>query len=528
MRQIRLPNFILCLILVGLIFDIASAQEVSKPKPVKVATPQRGAIERDIAYTGNLEPDAIVEIYAKAPGTLVVLKVDEGDTVNRGDTLAQTDARELRLALEQAEAGRKAAEAHLAIVKETAEKKIHSQMLSARAALNAAEVQLRHAEQLSQAQVESQFAQAKAGVIAAEATLQKAKKGARRQEVQQAEAAVSGAKANLDNAQATFDRVRQLHEKKAISDKDYDTAQAQLANATAQHAQAVEKLSLVKAGARDEDILAAEAQLTQAQAVLALAQIAVYTEDWNTQIDIAQSQVKQAGQNFQLADRFARISAWEHEIAAAQAQYDQATGQVNLAQKRFSDATITSPVDGIVVNRLADLGDYASSASGPGAKPILTVVKVDVVKAIFNIPAAEIGNIAIGTEVSISAGQHGVAGQISFISPLVNPEDRTVRVKAEIPNPEYRLKPGMFVEVKVDLSATGESLLLPREAVLEVQDGVGHIFIAGDGAARKQTVKIGLAWGEKISVVEGITESTRIITSGHRGLTDGAAIVVVE
>ena len=515
---------LLCLIL----FDTASAQEALKPKPVTVAKPQRGVIEREIAYTGNLEPDALVEIYATAPGTLVILNVDEGDEVNRGDVLAQTDLRELRLALKQAEAGLKAAEAQLLTAKATAQIKIESQAEAARASLDSAQAQFNRAQVLSEAQATSQFEQAQAGVTAAEASLKKAKQGARAQEVQQAQAAVSGAEAGLDQAQANFDRAQQLHQEAAISDKDWDTAQAQLASAKAQHAGAIEQLSLVKAGARQEDILATEAQLHQAEASLSFARITVETEDWETQIRTAQSQVRQAEANLQSAQQLVKIQAWEHDIAAAQAQYDQATVQFNLAEKRLADATITSPINGIVVNRTADIGDYASSASGPGAKPILTVVKADLVKAIFNIPATETGNVAVGTEVSIFAGQQRVAGQISFISPLVNPEDRTVRVKAEIPNPEYRLKPGMFVEIKVNLSASGESLLLPREAVLEVRDRVGHVFIAGDGIVRKQTVKVGLAWGERISVVQGVTESTRVIVGGHRGLTDGASIAVVE
>ena len=86
----------------------------------------------------------------------------------------------------------------------------------------------------------------------------------------------------------------------------------------------------------------------------------------------------------------------------------------------------------------------------------------------------------------------------------------------------------MFAEVKVDLSAPDDSLLLPREAVLDIQAGTGHVFIATDGIARQQTVKVGLAWGENISIPEGINETTSVIISGHRQLTDGVGIHIVE
>ena len=526
MRKNGFQYFILLLCL-GL-SALAYAQEVSKPKPVKVATPQQGKIEQKTAYTGNLEADAMVEIYAKAPGKLVVLKVNEGDRINKGDVLAETDSRELRLALKQAEAGLKAAEAQLLTVKATAQIRIEAQAEAAQAALDAAKAQLAQAQALAETQVTSQFEQAKAGVRIAEANLKKTLKGARNQEVQQAKAAVSAAKATLENAQANFQRAQELHEQEAISDQNFDNAKAQLDAAKAQHKSVIEQLSLVEEGARQEDIIAAEAQLHQAQASLTLARVTVATEDWKTQIALAESQVRQAEANLLSARELVKIRAWEHDIAAAQAQVNQASEQVNLAKKRLADATITAPINGIVVNRSADLGDYAAAAGSPGSSPILTIVKMDVVKAVFTVSEADLSNVAVGTAVGISAGQQQISGKINFISPIVKPEDRTVRVKAEIPNPTYRLKPGMFVEVNIDLPTAEDTLLLPREAVLDIQNGVGHVFVAADGSARQQRVKVGLAWGESISILEGLTDATPVIVSGHRQLVDGMEISVIK
>ena len=517
---------LLCFGLNGLSLDYAYAQQISKPKPVKVATPQRGRIEQKVTYTGNLEADAMVEIYANTPGKLVVLEIDEGDRVNIDDVLAQTDSRELRLALKQAQAALKAAEAQLLTVKATAQIKIEAQAEAAQASLDAAKAQLEQAQRLARAQVISQFEQAKTGVTVAEANLEKARKGARNQEIQQAKAAVSGEQARLENAQLNFDRAQKLHEKDAISDRDLDNAKAQLDGAMAQHDATVEQLSLVKEGVRQEDIIAAEAQLSQAIAALGLSRVAVDTEDWNTQITIAESQVRQAKANLLTARNLVKIRVWENDITAAQAQFDQANEQVNLAKKRLDDATIISPINGIVVNRKADPGDFV--VGGPGGSPIFTIVKMDVVKAVFAVPEVDLVNVAVGTPIRISTRQQQISGKIDFISPIVDSENRTVRIKAEIPNTEYQLKPGMFVEVGIDLSATDELLLLPREAVLDIRDRVGHVFVAKDGKAHQQTVKVGLVWGEKISILEGVTDSTLVIVSGHRQLANGMEIVVVK
>ena len=528
MRQKRFENFLILLWLGlgGLHLDYAYGQEVSKPKPVKVTTPQRGKIEQKITYTGSLEADAKVEIYANTPGKLMILKVDEGDQVKKGDVLAQTDSRELHIALKQAQAALKAAEAQLSLVKATAQIKIEAQAEAAQASLDAAKAQLEQARMLARAKVTSQFEQAKAGVTAAEASLKKVMNGARNQEVQQAKAAVSGSRAGLENARTNFDRVQKLHQKEAISDQNLDNAKAQLDSAKAQYASTAEQLSLVQEGARQEDISAAKAQLNQTQASLALARVAVDTEDWNTQIRIAESQVRQAEANLLSVRELVKIRAWEHDIAAAQAQFDQANEQVNFAKKRFADATITAPVNGIVINRNTDLGDYVTS--GPGGSPIFTIVKMDVVKVVFTVPEVDFSNVVIGAPISISTRQQDIDGNIDFISPIVEPESRTVKIKADISNPEYRLKPGMFVEVSMDLSATDDVLLLPREVVLDLQDRVGYVFVVKEGKARQQTVRIGLVWGENISILEGVTDSTPVIVNGHRQLADGAEIFVVQ
>ena len=523
MRRNGFKNFILlvCVVLSGL----AHAQEASKPKAVKVATPQKGKIEQRTTYTGNLEADATVEIYANASGKLAVLKVNEGDRINKGDVLAETDSREPRLALKQAEAALKAAEAQFLTVEATAQIKIKAQAAAAEASLDAAKAQLEQARALAQAQVTTQFEQAKAGVTIAEANLKKALKGSRNQEVQQAKAAVSAAKATLENAQANFQRVQVLHKQEAISDQNFDNAKTQLATAKAQHESTIEQFKLVEEGARQEDITAAEAQLHQAQASLALAHVTVTTEDWKTQIALAESQVKQAEANLLSARELVKIRAWEHDIAAMEAQVNQASEQVNLAKKRLADAMITSPINGIVINRSADLGDHAAAA---GNTPILTIVKMDVVKAVFTVSEDDLSNVAAGKAVRISVGQQHISGKINFISPIVTPETRTVKIKVEIPNPEYRLKPGMFVEISIDASTAADALLLPREAVLDIQNGVGHVFIATDGSTHQQTVKVGRAWGENISILEGLTDATPVVVSGHRQLVDGSKIVVIK
>ena len=86
----------------------------------------------------------------------------------------------------------------------------------------------------------------------------------------------------------------------------------------------------------------------------------------------------------------------------------------------------------------------------------------------------------------------------------------------------------MFVEVDIDFSALVDSLLLPREVVLDIKDKAGHVFVVADGKAQKQNVEVGFVWGENIAIVEGVTESSRVVVNGHRQLVDGMKVSVVK
>lgn len=511
-------------------WGLVDAQEASKPKPVEVAQPARGTIGQAFTYTGTLEAQAKVEIYADATAKVVELRVDEGDLVKKGAVLAKTDSRELVLSLKQAEAGLEVARAQLMKTKATAQVGIEAQAASAQAALDAAKAQWEQAKTLAKIQVTAQLEQAEAGVEVAEANLHKAMVGARQQEIQSAKSTVEQAKASLANAKQNLERVKRLHQQEAISDQDFDTTQTQYEVAHAQYAQAVEQLSLVKEGAREEDIRAAEAQLKQAKASRDLASAAVDTEDWEKQIALAEAQVRGAEANLRSTQTLVDMKTWEHDIAAVQAQFDQAQEQLHLAQKNLADATMTSPINGIVVTRGGDLGDYAYAAGSPNGAPLFTIVDMDVVKAVFKVPEADLSKIGKGRPVLVStaSGQTDIVGKINFISPIVNPDDRTVTVKAEIPNPNYQLLPGMFVEVTVKNSAAADALLLPRRAVFEVADGNGYVFVAESGKARKQTVEIGTVWGEQVEVRGGLIDSAAVIVNGHRLLQDGDLISILK
>jgi len=505
--------------------QMPTAQSQPTGKPVSVAKPTRGEIGEELVYTGSLEANALVEIYAAIPGKIIDINFDEGDKVKKGDVLAQVESEKLELALQQMEAVLTAARLGLANTQKLAQVRFGSQIASAEAALKASQTQLEQVKDLSYTKTTTQLQQAEAGVAAIKLTLDKIREGARTQEKKQVQALLEQAKAGLDNAKSNFDRMKQLYDNGAISVQTFEGVRTQYDVAKAQYEAAAQQLSLVEEGARKEDIAAVEEQVRQAEAALALAKKLADTKSWEKDIALAESQLKQAEAAFLTAKASEEIKVWETEIKVAETQVQQAEVAYKLAQKNLADTKITAPIGGIISARMMDTGDFASPAGS-----IFEIVDLSSVKAVFAVPEIDIDKLNISDTVSISTTSHKtpVEAEIKFISPVVDEERRAVTVKAVIPNPDDYLKPGRFVEVKINAQKHTNALLIPREAVLSARNSTGYIFVAENGRARKQTVQIGLSWGDKLEVIDGIVDSISVIVDGHRSLQEGDTISIVK
>ena len=503
----------------------ATPESQSTAKPVSVATPTRGEIGEELIYTGSLEANALVEIYADIPGKIVKINVDEGDKVKKGDVLAQVESEKLELALQQSEAVLTAARIGLTNTKALAKIRFESQIASAAAAVSAAQTLLEQVKDISYTKTTTQLQQAEAGVAAIKLTLDKIREGARTQEKKQVQALLEQAKAGLDNAKSNFDRMKQLYDNGAISVQTFEGVQTQYDVAKAQYEAASQQLSLVEEGARKEDIEAVGEQVRQAEAALALAKTLADTKSWEKDIALAESQVRQAEAAFRTAKASEEIKVWETEIKIAETQVQQAEVAYKLAQKNLADTKITAPIGGIIAVRMMDVGDLASPAGN-----VFEIVDVSSVKAAFTVPEVDMDKFNIGEKVLISTTSHHppVEAMIDFISPVVDAETHTVTIKATIPNPDSYLKPGRFVEVKTKVQMHTNALLIPRETVLNAPDGSRYVFVAENGRARKQTVKTGLAWGDKVAVIDGIADSISVIVDGHRSLQEGDTVSIVK
>jgi RND family efflux transporter MFP subunit len=129
----------------------------------------------------------------------------------------------------------------------------------------------------------------------------------------------------------------------------------------------------------------------------------------------------------------------------------------------------------------------------------------------------DIAKIRIGQDVEVIVPAYpGEAfnGKISFISDVLHQETRTLTVRTEVENKEYRLKPGMFADIRIFLNHQSEALVLPEEALLDDKEDK-IVFIQREGKYYPQVVVVGAREGAFIEILSGLQEGDMVVTKGN-------------
>jgi RND family efflux transporter MFP subunit len=221
--------------------------------------------------------------------------------------------------------------------------------------------------------------------------------------------------------------------------------------------------------------------------------------------------------------------------AAAVAQLDLARAQFSQAQSRLqelrinlSNTVITSPVSGFVGRRLLDPGAWVTPASA-----FVSVVDLSVVRLVANVVEKDIRLITAGlpAEVVVDAfpGEK-FEGRVARVAPVLDPLTRTAQIEIEIPNPESRLKPGMYAKVSFVAERHENALVIPTVALVDTQ-GKRGVYVpepveGGGQTAHFQEVEVGWVQDDRVEVLSGIEEGARIVITGAAALREGDVMLL--
>lgn len=217
------------------------------------------------------------------------------------------------------------------------------------------------------------------------------------------------------------------------------------------------------------------------------------------------------------------------ELDEAEAQFKSAEARVGEAEATIARKTIRAPFAGILGIRQVNLGQYVNSGD-----PIVPLQTLHPIYVDFAVPQQEIEHLAVGTPVHAATQGVETSGTIVAIDSVVDPATRNVRVRASVPNPDGKLRPGMFVETAIRVGDGQPIVAIPASSISYAPYG-DSVFIVEDMkgqdggtylGVRQQFVKIGEARGDQVAITTGLKDGEQVVTSGAFKLRNGAAVEV--
>ncbi|HRD91425.1 MAG TPA: efflux RND transporter periplasmic adaptor subunit [Accumulibacter sp.] len=240
------------------------------------------------------------------------------------------------------------------------------------------------------------------------------------------------------------------------------------------------------------------------------------------EVDQARASLGLAQANFKRSqDLFARTFISQQALDNAQATLKVQEAALALAQAKFDRTRLRAPFAGIVGIRNISVGDYVKEG-----QDLVNIEDIATLKIDFRLPESYLPQLRPGQQLEVSSdalpGQV-FTGVLEAINPLVEAGGRAIALRAQMANVEGRLRPGMFVRVRLIFEKRSNVLLVPEQAVVP-DSKLPYVYRVVDGQARRTPVRTGMRRDALVEVVEGLSAGDEVVIAGQMKLRDGAAV----
>lgn len=213
------------------------------------------------------------------------------------------------------------------------------------------------------------------------------------------------------------------------------------------------------------------------------------------------------------------ISATDYD--AARANYDVDMARLHSSEARLSKKVVRAPFDGFVGLRRINIGDYAQVG-----QELVDIVQLDPLRVEFSLPETLVAKVRPGLGIDVTADAYPddvFQGKITAVAPKSDVQGHNIEVRADLPNSELKLRPGMFVRVGVSLGVKPNAIMVPEQAIWPIgQDKT--VYVVVDGKVQRRVITLGERLPGKVEVLTGLNVGDVIVTAGQMKLYEGAAV----
>jgi len=202
----------------------------------------------------------------------------------------------------------------------------------------------------------------------------------------------------------------------------------------------------------------------------------------------------------------------QQELDEVQAEVDQSRASIDLLQVELDDTRITAAMDGVISEHMVSRGQVV-----PVGQELMTLVQLDPLEIEFEVPEKYLAAMKEGLSVNIKTDTYAnepFEGKVTYLAPQLNIRTRTLPVKALVPNPEGKLRPGMFGNVELVLDEKAEALFVPESAVMQ-KGSTNQVVVRNDNFRSEfRDVTVGVRQGGRMQIVEGLEADELVVAEG--------------
>jgi membrane fusion protein (multidrug efflux system) len=255
------------------------------------------------------------------------------------------------------------------------------------------------------------------------------------------------------------------------------------------------------------------------------------------EVEDARARVSEAEAALLDREREARcVRELRQKNVASQAQLDQAETQLKLARARLAaaranlgvaeralrDASVSAPFEGLIARRFVSVGEYVKAG-----QELFELVALDPIEAEFHVTEKDSSRVELNDEVTVRVAPYpdeSFRALVTLVSPTIDERTRTLRLKAELPNPDGRLRPGLFARVDLGVDRRADVSMIPEEAILYRADGSIVFRVVDGNRVERRLISTGVHLDGAVEVVQGLEGGDFVVTRGHMELIDGALV----
>lgn len=209
----------------------------------------------------------------------------------------------------------------------------------------------------------------------------------------------------------------------------------------------------------------------------------------------------------------AQVDAAKSALAAAKQQLEVAKANYQHYSALGDYAQITAPYNGVITSRFSDTGALVQAGTSGSAQPVVTLAQIDTLRLRLPVPESLVAAVHQGqsADVVVSAtGEHFV-GKVARFTDALDRSTRTMQVEIDVPNPNYKLSPGMYAQVTLHTDELTDALSVPVMAVHRSGEKATVLIVDAQNRVQLREIGTGVEDPNFVQVTSGLQEGDRVI-----------------